>query len=219
VQAQISRILRSITSRQKAGGLRAPPPIVSRIFQEISNGMLAYNHACKVKEVPVPFALVNFQALLLAFFNLTAPVVISCFTANLGMSIAASMVVVSGFCALWLVANELEDPFGYDDNDVSMTSYHVEFCGALDAALENPWLKRDYWTVKEGLHPCFRKTKKEYQRGSIMVGSIRPGQSMVGAGSPSGSAMAGVQACKQNVGGKASNPSLMPALAEYRVGE
>jgi len=72
--AQISRILRSITTRHQAGGVKAPPPIVSRVFQEVSNGVLAYNNACKMKEVPVPFALVHFGAVLLAFFNFTAPV-------------------------------------------------------------------------------------------------------------------------------------------------
>ena len=71
---QISRILRSITTRHQAGGVKAPPPIVSRVFQELSNGVLAYNNACKMKEVPVPFALVHFGAVLLAFFNFTAPV-------------------------------------------------------------------------------------------------------------------------------------------------
>ena len=62
VQAQITRILRSIISRHTAGGIRAPAPIVSRVFQELSNGVLAYNNACKIKEVPVPFALVNVRA-------------------------------------------------------------------------------------------------------------------------------------------------------------
>ena len=38
---------------------KAPAPIVSRIYQELSNGMLAYNNATKMKEVPVPFAYVQ----------------------------------------------------------------------------------------------------------------------------------------------------------------
>ena len=89
-----------VATRQAAGGVKAPPPIVSRIFQEISNGMLAYNHACKMKEVPVPFALVHFNALLLLLFNMVTPVVITCFTGNVQMSVFASVVVTSGFSAL-----------------------------------------------------------------------------------------------------------------------
>ena len=52
VLATAQRIQRSIITRMAAGGMRAPAPIVSRIFQEISNGLLAYNNATKMKEVP-----------------------------------------------------------------------------------------------------------------------------------------------------------------------
>jgi len=154
VEAQISRILRSITTRHQAGGVKAPPPIVSRVFQELSNGVLAYNNACKMKEVPVPFALVHFGAVLLAFFNFTAPVVIACFTGNLAMSIVSAIIVVSGFSALWLVANELEDPFGYDANDMPMIRYHNEFCEFLDNTTRRPWMAKDRWTVKAGANPA-----------------------------------------------------------------
>ena len=49
VHAQISRVCRTITTRHAAGGIKAPPPIVSRVFQELSNGVLAFNEACKLR--------------------------------------------------------------------------------------------------------------------------------------------------------------------------
>lgn len=61
VLATAHRIYRAVTTRGRTRGWTAPPPIVSRIFQELSNGLLAYNHATKMKEVPVPFAYVQFQ--------------------------------------------------------------------------------------------------------------------------------------------------------------
>ena len=148
--SQIQRIIRMITTRQAAGGIKAPPPIVSRVFQEMSNGILAYNNACKMKEVPVPFALVHFNALLLIFFNITSPLVVSCFTGNIAMSIITSVLVTSGFSSLWLVANELEDPFGHDPNDIPMTLYHEDFKAALRASLTSPWLQTDMWTTSRG---------------------------------------------------------------------
>lgn len=159
VHSQISRIVRAITTRQAAGGIKAPPPIVSRVFQELSNGVLAYNNACKLKEVPVPFALVHFNALLLMFFVLTSPLVVSCFTGHPIMSIVTSCLITSGFASLWLVANELEDPFGYDANDIEMKQYHEEFKSALKSSLVRPWLLRDMWWVKSGEwqpHPSHR---------------------------------------------------------------
>eukprot|EP00966_Prymnesium_polylepis_P023734 546579-Prymnesium_polylepis.1 len=41
------------------------------------------------------------------------------------MSVIASVVVVAGFCALWLVANELEDPFGFDPNGAFVSGVAV----------------------------------------------------------------------------------------------
>ena len=51
VHCTVNRILRSLSTRMNAGGLPFAPPIISRIYQEISNGLLAYNQAIKLKEV------------------------------------------------------------------------------------------------------------------------------------------------------------------------
>ena len=42
--------------------------------------MQAYNSAVKMKEVPVPFAYVQFNALLLILFAIVTPIAIACFT-------------------------------------------------------------------------------------------------------------------------------------------
>ena len=62
----------------------------------------------------------------------------------------ASIIVVGGFVALWLVANELEDPFGYDANDMPMLQYHEEFCAMLCALITSAWLPEDHWMVPQG---------------------------------------------------------------------
>ena len=80
VDQQLQRIFRAITTRHAAGMLAVPPPVFSRIFQELSTGMLAFNQASKLKEVPMPFAYVQFNALLLHLFVLAAPIGVCCFT-------------------------------------------------------------------------------------------------------------------------------------------
>ena len=161
VLGTMQRIIRAISTRHKAGGVRAPAPIVSRIFQELSNGLLAYNNATKMKEIPVPFAFVQFNAILQLFFVFTAPFVIASFTSSGAsdalsafFSVAASCIVVGGFIALWLVANELEDPFGYDANDMPMLHYHEEFC-AFSTTYSLRLGCPDQWIVCSGSgHPC-----------------------------------------------------------------
>ena len=157
VHTTCNRILRSLTTRHHHGGLRAPPPIVSRIYQELSNGLLAYNQAVKMKEVPVPFMYVQFNSLLLFFFSLLTPFSVGAFTSSYSsdwpsilLSGWLSAFVVGSFNAMWLVANELEDPFGIEPNDISMMAFHHEFCALLKGLLDCPWMEADNWTVKEG---------------------------------------------------------------------
>ena len=128
----------------------APSPLVSRVYQELSNGLIAYNMATKMKEVPVPFAYVQFNALLLQLFSVITPIAVACFTRNIVVSVLIAVTVVGGFGAMWLVANELEDPFGADDNDLPLVEYHEHFVKSVYAVIYAPWMPADQWTVSSG---------------------------------------------------------------------
>ena len=152
VFATAQRIQRSIVTRLHAGGMRAPPPIVSRIFQELSSGLLFYNNATKMKEVPVPFPYVQLNAFLLNLFSLLlCPIAIASFTQVLWLSLAMAFITVCSFYAVFAVANELEDPFGSEANDMPMLEYHEEYCASLCALVAHPWLPQDQWMAKEGM--------------------------------------------------------------------
>jgi len=157
VLATANRVIRSVSTRQRAGGLSVPPPIVSRVFQELSNGLLAYNSALKMKEVPVPFAFVYCNTLMLHFFIFIAPAAVGIFSSSSSntywtsvLAFVLSFFINSTFTAMWLVANELEDPFGIEPNDIPMMSFHNEFCCNLQGLLLSPWMMRDEWVVKAG---------------------------------------------------------------------
>ena len=151
VFATAQRIQRSIVTRLHAGGMRAPPPIVSRIFQEVSSGLLFYNNATKMKEVPVPFSYVQLNAFLLNLFAcFLCPIAIASFTPILWLSLTTTVVTVVSYFAVFIVANELEDPFGTELNDMPMLEFHEEFCASLCALMTKAWLPMDQWLVKEG---------------------------------------------------------------------
>lgn len=151
VFATAQRIQRAIITRFHAGGMHAPPPIISRIFQEISNGLLAYNNATKIKEIPVPFAYVQLTAAFLNVFALLlVPVAIAVFTDELWISLVATAMTVASYYALFIVANDLEDPYGTDANDMPTYEYHEEFCAMLCALTTHAWLPGDQWLVPSG---------------------------------------------------------------------
>merc|ERR1712185_491911 len=54
-QAVNARIVRLISKRLNEGGLAMPPPIVSRIYQEIALGNTAFKQALKISRIRFPF--------------------------------------------------------------------------------------------------------------------------------------------------------------------
>lgn len=114
-----------VVLRLKEGGLAVPPPVATRLFQEMTTGMAGYNNAKMLHDTPFPFPYVQIVTIGLMVFTLTCPFVMACITWH-GFGIFFSFIAVSGFYALEKVAQELEDPFGDDDNDLPLTEYqHV----------------------------------------------------------------------------------------------
>ena len=102
---------RLLVRRRKSGGLDHDAPIVSRIYQVISDGALWFGSALKIVDTPFPHPyaqLCNITCLVhLALF----PVVVADKIASLPLAIVVSFLAVGFFFALNEVAMDLEDPF------------------------------------------------------------------------------------------------------------
>lgn len=131
-------IVESITRKLQMGDLKVPPPIMSRVYQELSNGALGYNQALKVAMVPFPFPFAQMLALLLAFFVLICPVIVLQFTNSLLFTPLLTFFAILGYWGLNEIAVELENPFGDDANDLPMLELHHDFIDALEEALMAP---------------------------------------------------------------------------------
>eukprot|EP00931_Biecheleriopsis_adriatica_P011249 TRINITY_DN112324_c0_g1_i1.p1 TRINITY_DN112324_c0_g1~~TRINITY_DN112324_c0_g1_i1.p1 ORF type:complete len:508 (-),score=61.79 TRINITY_DN112324_c0_g1_i1:49-1506(-) len=96
----------------RCGVVDAPPPIVSRVFQELAQGMVVFCNARKINEVQYPFQMAQFLAVVLLFFSFGAS--IGCaFTLSSPLRAAATSFVNIG--AVWTVhyaTIRLELPFG-----------------------------------------------------------------------------------------------------------
>jgi hypothetical protein len=61
-------IMEAVTRAQLRGLLTVPPPIISRFYQELSNGLVGFSQAYKVTSTPFPFPFAQILALLLSVF-------------------------------------------------------------------------------------------------------------------------------------------------------
>lgn len=125
-----------IMTRKKL--LDIPPPILSRIFQELSNGMLGFNQAHKVALVPFPFPFAQMVSLLLIIFYIAIPFFVDRFTQNLIITPVVSFVLPMTYCALNTIAVELEQPFGIDANDIDIEARHEDFLWLMIDVLRAP---------------------------------------------------------------------------------
>jgi len=108
------------------------PPIQSRVNQELSNGMLAFNQAQKIADVPFPFPYAQLLLVLLTFFALFIPVYMVCFTQSYIAAPILSFLLFEGVWGINEVAKELENPFGADTNDISLQDFHARFVDLIE---------------------------------------------------------------------------------------
>jgi len=124
-------ILQGTIEQIRMKTLDTPAPIVTRFFQELSNGMLGFNQAHKVAMVPFPFPFAQMVSLLLVMLCFSLPLYIDIFTKNPVLTPVLSFLVPICYLGLNSVAIELEEPFGTDWNDVDIEVRHEEFLWSL----------------------------------------------------------------------------------------
>mmetsp|Transcript_49382 Transcript_49382/g.105077 ORF Transcript_49382/g.105077 Transcript_49382/m.105077 type:complete len:481 (-) Transcript_49382:33-1475(-) len=156
------------------------PPILSRVYQELSNGMLSYFRAMQIECVPFPFPfaqVMNFALYVMYFFvpfiamttiealPLSDPIGLG----QMWSALLLNFVAVAGYAACNEVAIELEDPFGEDDNDYPVAVQQWAVTWAIEdsyfAPVPEPFAGRED-TPNRNISPT----------------SVAPGTSMLGDG-------------------------------------
>lgn len=105
---------------QRTGVLVAPPPLLTRAFNAMENGLQDYHKALKLADTPFPFPYTaGMEVLLTAHFILT-PVITAVWTDSVFLMVLFTFFSVWSVWMLHLVAGELENPFGLDETDLDM---------------------------------------------------------------------------------------------------
>lgn len=107
--------------------IMVPPPILSRVYQELSNGTLGYSQAEKLSDIPFPFIFAQLLAVTIIFFATVAPIAFTVITGDSWITPVLSSGVVIAFWSLNEIAKELENPFGEDANNLPLVDAHERF--------------------------------------------------------------------------------------------
>ena len=128
-------LLELIVENVKTGVLNIPPPLLSTVFQKLSNGMHAYSEASRLVTVELPLAYTATTNLTLVLLSCLSPYVFCTWSFSRVWPVVFAFTFVSTFWALNFTAEELENPFGDEDSDLDMRQTQRELNRRLVALL------------------------------------------------------------------------------------
>lgn len=120
-----------VTHNHHHGIITIPPPILSRIYQTLSRGLVNLLNARKIKDTMFPFPYAQAIMILLFMQSLFCPLMITQRVNTKLLAMMISFVPTFGLFTLNFVAIELEMPFGLDDNDLPLRHFQQEMNATL----------------------------------------------------------------------------------------
>mmetsp|Transcript_29009 Transcript_29009/g.91601 ORF Transcript_29009/g.91601 Transcript_29009/m.91601 type:complete len:546 (+) Transcript_29009:93-1730(+) len=107
-----------IVKNMEAGVLSVPPPILSRVYQEFARGMVAFHECVKISDTPFPFPYAQTCELLLILHWCLVPIVVSQWVTQPFWAFIFVFMQVFVLWSLNFLAEEIENPFGTDENAI-----------------------------------------------------------------------------------------------------
>jgi predicted membrane chloride channel (bestrophin family) len=134
-----------VSRTEEKEGLRIPPPILSRVWQVLSEGMTGLNQADKLAKTPFPMPYAQMLTVLLLIFNLTLPVMIAANVNAVWLGIVVAFVTTVAYQGLNETARELEDPFKPTHvNDLGLPQLQAMFNSKIRACTPGAEAQLDF---------------------------------------------------------------------------
>jgi predicted membrane chloride channel (bestrophin family) len=121
----------AVSRGQIQGVLLVAPPIMSRFYNELGNGLEGFNEAYRIALVPFPFCFSQMIGWCLVVFFFLCPAVAFCFTGGELLTSTLTFFAMMGFWGLNRLAMELENPFGCKVNHLPLAEMHHAFVESL----------------------------------------------------------------------------------------
>mmetsp|Transcript_15546 Transcript_15546/g.36622 ORF Transcript_15546/g.36622 Transcript_15546/m.36622 type:complete len:464 (-) Transcript_15546:373-1764(-) len=126
-----------IVVSQAAGIIAVPPPILTRVFHELSMGLVEYHKAQQVVIWPFPYPYAQLNTFLIWIFLFVSPLVICTWQTSPWIIACFTLLTACSMVGLDCIAAEIEAPFGPDQNDLPCNEMMDDYNTLLLAQL-NP---------------------------------------------------------------------------------
>jgi len=152
----IQWIQQMILHNLDTGVIATPAPIVSRVFQDLSTGVVITNNVSKVSHTPFPFPYAQTLSTAICLHAGITPFVFALWSGGPFWAALFTFTAVFLFSCLNFIAAEIEQPFGNDANDIDLPELQRKFNDILVTMLspqctQRPMLKKRPGDLKEEL--------------------------------------------------------------------
>eukprot|EP00930_Biecheleria_cincta_P084161 TRINITY_DN7364_c1_g2_i1.p1 TRINITY_DN7364_c1_g2~~TRINITY_DN7364_c1_g2_i1.p1 ORF type:complete len:556 (-),score=102.33 TRINITY_DN7364_c1_g2_i1:173-1840(-) len=120
-------VQRLIVEANSKDVIKIAPPILSRVYNQLGNGIVRLNNARKIREFPIPFPLAQMVAIMLLVHSFVTAFVCAVSVDSPALASVFCFSVVLAFWSIHYIAVELEQPFGDDPNDLPLHDMMTEF--------------------------------------------------------------------------------------------
>jgi hypothetical protein len=147
-------------------------PIISRVIQFMSDGMLHYNHARQITFTPFPFPHAQLSAFFVLMMVLSIPFLMVQYANTLWLGATLTFLTVTCLAGLHEVARELENPFRNAPNDVPLCTLLAFYNEAL-ITMFSGYHPDAYWNTADVVKKSREKTMNDEMNGrSAHVGDV-----------------------------------------------
>ena len=127
---------RLMSLRLRQGGLAVAPPLLSRVYQSLSDAMHGSQQAVKLATTPFPYPITQLLALMLLAFTILVPMAVAAFVDSPPLVATLSFFICLSYNALNEAARELEHPFGLGANHLPTVAAQESFNSKVSRLLD-----------------------------------------------------------------------------------
>lgn len=149
------------------------PPIISRVIQFLSDGMIFYNHARKIMFIPFPFPHAQISVIFVLVAIPAVAFLMDQFADNVILGSVLSFLSVACLSGIHEVAREMENPFRNIPNDIPVVTFQAQFNEAL-IVMYSGYHPDHFWDpTKHDHHPSEPPSKDRKRYGSRIQKTTR----------------------------------------------
>jgi len=127
---------RLIVDAHREGTVEIAPPILSRVFNQLGNGIVHLNNAQKITDFPIPFPLAQMITIMLLAQLVISTIMCATSVKTTYWAGLLCFLIIMAYWSINFIAVELEMPFGDDANDLPIYEMQRDLNLSLKSLLD-----------------------------------------------------------------------------------